>query len=145
MKKGTGFMGIAVAAALLAAAPAFAEGLDGSRPLLCALSSVFQCEAKDACSAVTLESVALPPFLKVDFAAKTVTQAGQNAGKKEGEIASFDRVGGRLILQGADGGPKAERRGLGWTASIAQDTGKMVLSVAAVDAGFVIFGACLAQ
>jgi len=43
---------------------------------------------------------------------------------------------GMLILQGVE-------NGRGWTLSIAEATGKMVLTVSGDEEGFVVFGACI--
>lgn len=127
----------------LGAATASAGSPDGSRPVLCAFQSVLECAPGAPCTPVTLESVSLPSFIRVDLAAKTIEPARPTDAKRRGEIKAVEKVGGRWILHGVDGGPEAERRSLGWTASISEETGKLVLSVAADDVGFVVFGACL--
>ena len=50
----------------------------------------------------------------------------------------------KLILQGAEDGREGVRDGLGWTLSVAGDTGHMVLTASGEDVGFVIFGVCAA-
>lgn len=134
----------ALFALCLGALPAGADDLGGAKTLLCSVRSVSECSQEGPCTGVTPESVSLPLFLKIDLAGKSVMPAKPTEGSRRSEIKSVDRIGGRLILQGSDGGPEEEKRSMGWTASISEETGKLVLSVAGTDVGFVIFGACLA-
>ena len=57
-------------------------------------------------------------------------------------IENFERIDGKLILQGAEDGLKDVKDGAGWSISISEETGKMVLTESGDDMGFVIFGAC---
>ncbi len=124
--------------------PAAAADFDGTKPVLCSLYAVTECPQDGPCASVTPESVSLPPFVKIDLAAKTVMPAKAAEVERRSEIRSLERIGGRVILQGADAGPADQKRALGWTASLSEETGKLVLSVAGDDVAFVIFGACLA-
>jgi hypothetical protein len=126
-----------------AALPAGAQDFGSSKTLLCSMSSVAECTPEGPCTPVTLESVSLPPFVKIDLAAKAVVPAREGQGDRRSEIKFVERVGGQLILQGAEGGPEEQKVGRGWTASVSEETGKMVLTVSAPDVGFVVFGACL--
>jgi len=131
-------------AVCLGALPAAADDFDGSKPLLCSMFSVVECTPEGQCSNVTPESVSLPLFVKIDPAAKTVRPARQTEDNRSSEIKFVARVGGRLVLQGAEGGPEEQKRGRGWTASVSEETGRFVLTVSAEDVAFVVFGACLA-
>ena len=142
MKRRMGLLLILVAVCL-GVSPAAADDFDGSKPLLCSLSSVAECTPEGPCTSTTPESVSLPLFVKIDLAAKAVLPARQTEGGRRSEIKFTERVGGRLILQGAEAGPEEQKRGRGWTATISEETGKLVLSVAAGDVGFIVFGACL--
>jgi hypothetical protein len=130
-------------AVCLGVSPAAADDFDGSKPLLCSLSSVAECTPEGPCTSTTPESVSLPLFVKVDLAAKAIVPARPSEGDRRSEIKVIEHVGGRLILQGAEGGPEEQKTGRGWTASVSEETGKMVLTVSAPDVGFVVFGACL--
>jgi len=54
-------------------------------------------------------------------------------------------VNGKLILQGTDAGLKDEANGGGYTMSINQTYGNMVLTVAGQDVAFVGMGACITR
>jgi hypothetical protein len=107
------------------------------------MSSVSECTPEGPCIPVTPESVSLPLFVKIDLAARAVVPARPGESERRSEIKVVERVGGQLILQGAEGGPEEQKVGRGWTASVSEETGKMVLTVSAPDVGFVVFGACL--
>ena len=47
------------------------------------------------------------------------------------------------MLQGAEDGYEDLRDGLGWTLSIAEDTGQVVLTASGDQVAFVVFGAAL--
>jgi hypothetical protein len=106
---------------------------DGSAPLLCAVSSIVECENTATCERRQLEEAGMPTFFRVNFADATVIAADASGAKAE--VRTATRADGRLILQGG-------QQGRGWTATIAEDTGKMTVAVVDHDAGFVIFGAC---
>jgi hypothetical protein len=57
-------------------------------------------------------------------------------------IERLEQVDGKLIIQGAEDGIEGVRDGVGWSAAIAQETGKMVLTASGDEVGFVVFGAC---
>jgi hypothetical protein len=50
-------------------------------------------------------------------------------------IKNFERVDGRLILQGAE-------NGRAWSIVIFEENGKMSATISDEEAGFVVFGAC---
>lgn len=110
-----------------------AAPFDGSAPLLCAVSTVVECESSGQCERRTLEDTNMPAFVRVNVGERTVSAAGANG--TPAEIRSTARLDGRLILQGGE-------HGRGWSATIDEDTGKMTVAVVDHDAGFVIFGAC---
>jgi len=57
-------------------------------------------------------------------------------------IEPSEVVDGRLILQGAEDGLEGVRDGIGWSLSIDETSGDMVLTGSGADVAFVIFGAC---
>ena len=63
----------------LAPYPLMAATYDGSAPLLCALMEVMECEVAHECQRTTAEHVHLPPFIKVNFAEKTLVGADSDA------------------------------------------------------------------
>ena len=123
---------------------AWAADFDGSRPILCSVTTVIECTpAVDR--TVTAESVGMPQFIMVDAAKKKVWPAMDKEKKRTSVIKRVERLGGRLILQGADEGVDKKREAVSWTATIAENTGKFILTAAGEQAAFVVFGACLQQ
>jgi hypothetical protein len=134
-----------VAVLLLLSLPfaAPAGDFDGTKPLLCSVNAVIECTPEGGCREVAPESVALPLFLKVDFEKKSVTAARQSDGNRNSDIKRMERLGGKLILQGSDEGIQEVRDGVGWSASVSEETGRLVLTASGAEEAFVVFGACL--
>ncbi|PYN00917.1 MAG: hypothetical protein DME08_02835, partial [Candidatus Rokuibacteriota bacterium] len=86
------------------------------------------------CERRPVESRNLPTFVIVDAVKRTLIGMGPSEERRT-EITSSTRLDGRLILQGGDSGR-------GWSATIAQNTGKMALAVVDHDVTFSVFGAC---
>jgi hypothetical protein len=129
----------------LAPLAAQAADFDGSKPLLCAVTSMSECTPNDGCQKTTLEETGMPQFLKVDVPNKTVTPAMPIEGRKPTPIERMERIEGKLILQGAEEGVEKVHDGLGWTAAISEETGRFILSASGDEVAFVTFGACIAQ
>jgi hypothetical protein len=132
---------------VLAAAPLVARGadFDGSKTLLCSINAVNECTANDGCQNSTIENIGMPQFLKVDAQNKTVTPAKPIDGRKPTAIERIERVEGKLILQGAEPGYERVHDGLGWSAAISEQTGKLIFTASGDEVAFVAFGACIAQ
>jgi hypothetical protein len=122
---------------------AYAGDFDGSKPVLCSVVTVIECTPEDGCREVTPESVAVPQFLAVDFDKKTVSPAGKSEGDRISVIKRMERIGGKLILQGADEGIQDVRDSVGWTAAVTEETGKFVVTAAGDEEAFIVYGACL--
>jgi hypothetical protein len=134
---------IAVLILLSLSNTAHAGDFDGSKPLLCSVVSVIESTIDNGCSEVAPESVALPQFLKVDLEKKIVTPARASDGDRKSVIRRMERMGGKLILQGADEGIKDVRDSVGWTATISEETGRFVLTASGNDEAFIVYGVCL--
>ena len=104
----------------------------GSKPLLCAVTEVVQCDELGNCVRGTPEDVNVPRFVDVDPAKKQLRSHG---GGETTAIQNLVRGDGRLVLQGAE-------RGRGWSVYISEATGR--LSAAISDDGWAsaIFGSC---
>ena len=121
---------------------AAAQDFDGSKPLICSLAHVMQCEVgSDSCERLHPSEVDAPDFMNLDFQAKTITASNSAAASP---MENVELIDGRLYVQGAEDGLESEIDGFGWTLAIAQDGGQLVLSGAGEGMGFVFFGACLA-
>ena len=122
----------------------WADDFDGSRPLLFSVISAMECTPDNGCRAVTVDSVDLPRFLKIDFNKKTIGPASESDTRPDSVIERMERVDGKLILQGAEDGYESVRDGLGWTIAVSEGTGKVVMTASGEQVAFVVFGACLA-
>lgn len=134
----------ALAALMGIAGPASADSFfDGKRPLLCSVHQLFECDAPDACAAVTPEQIGAFSHLDIDFKNKLITRAGEESPQK----STIDRVeaglDGKLIMSGIEDGEAEVRDGAGWTMSIMDPEGTMVLAVAGDGFAVVGLGACV--
>lgn len=123
-------------AALSVSSPSAAGAtLDGSKPLLCAVNTIMECDGTGQCQRHTAsQHPDFPSFLRINVDTKRITD-GTRSGGRTTEIRSASRLDGRLILQGGE-------NGRGWSATIAEGTGKMSAGVVADDYTFALFGAC---
>lgn len=120
---------------------ALAADFDGSEPLMCSFGQVIECDSGSACRAVTHESVDAPDFLKLDFRKKQVVSIYAGEDSQPDDIDNYVKLTTHLVVQGVQG---TSGDTLGWSMSINDATGRMVLTGAGENAGFVIFGACTA-
>jgi hypothetical protein len=123
-------------------APILAGDFDGSKPLICALMDLVECQPGGNCQAKTAEELGLPQFFRINFQEKKIsgTQSGESG--RGTAIERLETVDGKLILQGAEDGVEDVRDGVGWSLAIAEETGKLVLTASGDEVGFVVFGAC---
>jgi hypothetical protein len=116
--------------------PATAPGadFDGSQPLICALKDNFEC-GPDGCERVTSEAINLPQFLRLNFKDQQITTIREGVQVRTTKMERMESLGSNLFVQGLE-------NNLTWSLVIDQSSGKMVLTVAGDQAGFVVFGAC---
>ena len=126
---------VAVLVLSAASTVANAEGLDGSQPLICASMEAYDCASGEDCLRGTAESIDAPQFMWLDFEHRLARATRANGEERTAKIESLTLETGKLILQGVQGG-------LGWSMTIAQENGAMVLTAAGDRTAFVIFGAC---
>ena len=114
---------------------------DGSRPMMCATIEVVECVPRGGCQPVPAESVDAPRFIEVDVSKNKLSARFAN-GERSSEIERTEAVDGKLMLQGVEDGRETERDGIGWTLSITEERGDMVLTGSGDNVAFVIFGSC---
>ena len=112
-----------------------ASEFDGAKPLICASIESVECIAGGDCRVGTAESIQVPQFLRVDFEGKAITADRADGSKLNTTITSVNTLADRTILQGIESD-------LGWSISIAKDTGKMSVSVSGNEIAFIVFGVC---
>jgi len=116
--------------------------VDGSEPVICASADVMECVPGGSCQRINAVEAGIPRFLRIDFAGQKITRTRPNGDDVSSEIERSETVDGRLILQGAEDGFEGVRDGIGWSLSIDEENGKMVLTGSGNEVAFVIFGAC---
>ena len=127
---------LGVVALSLAPWPAAAAGkYDGANPMICAVSSVTECEAGRICERRSPESVNLPALFRIDAKAMKVHNLEAEKGRSSA-IRTVEHANGKLVLSGADG----ER---GWVVLVHEDSGRMSAVVSGDGEGFVVFGQCV--
>ncbi len=124
---------------------AFAGDFDGSRPILCSTVDLIECEPGGNCQRVTHDSINAPRFININFKEKSINDPSAGEHRPTTKIERMEHVDGKLILQGAEESIEGVRDGLGWSLSISEDTGDMVLTGSGDHVGFVVFGNCILQ
>jgi hypothetical protein len=120
-----------------------ASFLDGKTPLLCSVYQLFECDPPNACVAVTPDEIQGVSHLNIDFSEKTITKAGEVSAQKSDIMSIETGVDGKLIIQGIENGEAEVRDGAGWTISIMDPEGTMVMAVAGDGFAVVGLGACV--
>lgn len=134
--------GLITAFVFLTALPAAAGDFDGSKELICAVVDLVECQPGGKCQQVTAEDVGIPQFWKINFKEKNISAIHADGSKRITTIENFEKIDGKVIIQGAEDGIEGVRDGVGWSMAIAEETGKTVLTASGDEVGFVIFGAC---
>ena len=122
---------VLVAFVLIGAPTCSWAAFDGSTPMLCAISTIMECDADGECERHSSSDHPDFRFLRVDVKGRKI-MAGKN---RQTEIKSTMRIDGRLILQGGE-------NGRGWSATIMEESGRLAAGVVADDFTFALFGAC---
>jgi hypothetical protein len=120
---------------LVFSANAWAEGLDGSKPLVCDLVEAAQCDGVAKCKEVAVEQIELPAVVHVDFAGSRLTAPDEPRTSPIKAVEALDAV---LVLQG-------HQNGRGWTMVIERATGHLSATLADAEGAFVLAGACTAH
>jgi hypothetical protein len=111
-----------------------AAPMDGSAPMLCAVSSVTECARLGDCERSTPEAAEVPPFVRVNVPQRVLSSID---GARTSPITSVQRVNGRLMLQGT-------QNDRAWGIVINEANGRMSATVGEDDGAIVISGACIA-
>jgi hypothetical protein len=129
-------VGIALVALGLTLGPhsTVSAAMDGSTPLICAVTTVMECDGSGQCERQNpARHPDFPALLRINVPARTITLGTVDA--KKSEIKSVTRLDGRLILHGGE-------NGRGWAATIGEDSGLMAAGIVAEDLTFSLFGTC---
>ena len=137
--KSIAFAGLMGCAATVSSAGFF----DGKKPLLCSVHQLFECDPPNACQTVTPDQIGGFSHLNIDFKNKTITRAGMKSAQKSDIKSTKVDLDGKLIIQGVEDGDPEIRDGAGWTISIMDPEGTMVMAVAGDGFAVVGLGACV--
>ena len=119
-----------------------ASYFEGKTPLLCSIYQLFECDPPNACIPVTPDQINGMSHLNIDFSKKVITRAGEDSEQKS-EIISVTNIDGKLFIQGVEDGDPEAQDGAGWTISIMDPEGTMVMSTAGGGFAVVGLGACV--
>ncbi len=119
-----------------------AAASEAQAPFICSSNEVFECGRGAGCNRTTPDAIGAPAMLLVDIEKNVIRPLPQSEAGPASTIERVKSIDNKLILQGAEDGREGVRDGLGWTLSVAKDTGHMVLTASGEEAGFVIFGIC---
>ena len=122
---------LASSAVLPSAVPA--APLDGSAPMLCALSSVVECGRKGDCERSSAEEAGIPPFIRVNVPQRLLSSLD---GARTSPIVNVQRSNGQMMLQGMQN----ERV---WGAVIDEGSGRMSATSVEAEGAFVLIGMCI--
>ena len=114
----------------VAAAPAVCADFDGSKPLICSTIETHDCALGTSCERGLAEDINVPQFIRIDFAAKTMSARGRTS-----KLGGFAHSDGMLVIQGFE-------NSRAFSATISEKSGKLVGAIAADEAGYLLFGAC---
>jgi hypothetical protein len=126
------------AAGAMSAAGALAQGLDGSRDMVCAAVSVVACGDAHVCYHGLAKQFGLPELMVVDVKAKLVRGTGESGLKQDSPIKHSESTGSQLVLQGVENGH-------GWSMAIDRASGRMATVLSGELVSYMIFGTCTAK
>ena len=112
-----------------------AGNYDGSRELVCAAMQSASCSYGADCMNGTAEDIDFPTFIRINVKKNTISATEEYGRDVVTRIKQIIRTEGYLILQGVE-------QGRGWSLSLNQTTGKMVMTASGDGEGFAVFGAC---
>ena len=128
-----GVFGVLIAVSMLPGTGQAAP-MDGSAPMLCAVSSVIECSRKGQCERSSAEEAQVPPFVRINVPQRVLSSVD---GGRTSPIAAVVRTNGKLMIQGMQN----ERV---WGAVIEEQTGLITATVGEDDGAIVMSGTCIA-
>ena len=122
---------------------AAAGDFDGSKPLICVVKDSMECTQERGCDRVDEKDLNMTSTMKVDFDEKKIRLIHSGSGERVSEIENKKHIDGKLIVQGAEDGYKEYQDGNGWSMSIMESNGDMVVTASGDNVAFVLFGECV--
>lgn len=131
---------IGVVSAMLAPVHA---GVADSR-ILCSTVEVTECSVPSGCQTQSVLAADIPHFLKIDLKKQTVETIWDGGRVESSVVNGMSISDGLLIFQGVEAAKPDERGAIGWSMSIDEANGRMVLTASGQSVGFTLFGTCVA-
>ncbi len=125
---------ISLGALLMMGTPVFA----GPNEFICAAAEAIACAQDEQCIRGTAESVNLPLLLRVNLKEKTIMSLRESGEPRTSIILEVIEGEKTVVLFGVDGDSA-------WNVVIDRSDGKMTLTNANYDAGYIVHGACSAK
>jgi hypothetical protein len=125
------------------AAGAQASYFDGKHTLICSVYQLYECDPPNGCIKVTPEEIRGVSHMEIDFGKKLITSPGEESKQKSTIMSVKLGLDGKMVLQGVEDGEANERDGAGWSISIMDPEGTMVMATAGDGFAVVGLGACV--
>jgi len=126
-----------VAASPFVAATESAEGLDGSKDMVCAVIKVVGCTEGAGCVVGQAKDFDFPALVVFDAKKKVVRGAEESGHKEVSPVKNMEVSNDHLILQGVEAGR-------GWDIAVDGKTGEMRASMVGEALSLLMSGACTA-
>lgn len=115
-----------------------------NRQILCSTVNVTECRDDSGCETQSVLSSDTPNFLRLDLAKKSVETVWQGGRVESTTVTNVAHSDGLLIMQGLEAAKPGERGAIGWTMSLDNNNGRLVVSASGQGVGYTLFGSCLA-
>ncbi len=126
-----------IAASPFVSATVSAEGLDGSRDMVCAVMKVVGCVEGGGCVLGQAKDFDLPALVVFDTKQKVIRGTHESGHKEVSPVKNMERSKDHLILQGAE-------EGHGWDIAVDTKTGAMRGAVVGEAVSILVSGTCTA-
>jgi hypothetical protein len=134
MRRQTGLMcALSVMVVGLGTSHAAAQDVEA---LICETDRSFDCAPGSDCIEDDAEAIGLPSILHVNLKNDQVVGTMPDGTDLTADFTGEVQKDGRLVVTGI-------QAGLGWTMTVAKETGTMALTVSGDSIGFVVFGSCV--
>ena len=121
---------------VIASSTAYAAGpFDGSKPMKCAVETVFVCHDAMTCIRGTAATISFPPSVTVDVEKRQVSGAATG---RTARITSVGHGNERLMLHGEE----VQTLGNAWNLVISETSGTMTAAVLSRAGASLLFGTC---
>ena len=127
----------AVAATPFVTTAVSAEGIDGTRDVVCAFTRVVACQDDGPCFQGQPRTFDLPELIVLDHKEKVMRSTRESGHKEVSPIKNLERNGDILVLQGVE-------NSRGWDLAINVKTGNTSGAVVGEDVSFMVNGTCTA-